>query len=223
MRPRPVTGTEGDSPSHICGTQEAVTPKICDRTSDRLECLLYPRRMAGKASTRPSSLSADRSCHRLLDMTKPTTEQLIQDLLSLHFEVQRHIQENQPRLTPLEIEVMARSVTSLNRFLIAWQTATSRHRHAPQNHPALGDFSGICSGDQLTDINRSRTRPEQRVMRRRVLVERIEDLRVGRSETELLIGHRKCLLATGLLAPTSIFLRCDNHAFASWIQRHMHR
>jgi hypothetical protein len=57
-------------------------------------------------------------------MKKPTTPQLIQDLLAIHFEVQRHVQDNRRRLTPLQMEVMAGSVTSLNRFLIAWQTTT---------------------------------------------------------------------------------------------------
>ncbi|ULA59817.1 MAG: hypothetical protein LZF60_160147 [Nitrospira sp.] len=59
-------------------------------------------------------------------MRKPTTDQLLQDLLAIHFEVQRHVQDRRHRLTPLQVQVLAGSVTSFNRFLIAWQTATAK-------------------------------------------------------------------------------------------------
>jgi hypothetical protein len=61
-----------------------------------------------------------------LGMNKPTTEQLMKDLITIHFEVQRHVQDKRHRVTPLQIQVMTESVTSLNRFLIAWQAEAAK-------------------------------------------------------------------------------------------------
>jgi len=59
-------------------------------------------------------------------MNKPTTDQLMKDLLTIHFEVQRHVQDKRHRVTPLQLQVMAESVTSLNRFLLTWQTEAAK-------------------------------------------------------------------------------------------------
>jgi len=62
-------------------------------------------------------------------MKKPTTDELIADVLAVHFEVQRRLQDKRHQVTPLQVKVLADAVTSINRFLIAWQTqATSKRR-----------------------------------------------------------------------------------------------
>ena len=112
-------------------------------------------------------------------MKKPTTAQLIQDLVAIHFEVQRHVQDTRRRLTSLQIEVMAGSVTSLNRFLIAWQTATAGTKAASRPR-AFRD-------DPQWDLNRATNSPvsyqvahtvehQASLMRGEVFViERVED------------------------------------------------
>ena len=61
-------------------------------------------------------------------MKKPTTNELIADVLAIHFEVQRRLQDKRHRLTPLQVKVLADAVTNLNRFLIAWQTQSASQR-----------------------------------------------------------------------------------------------
>ena len=61
-------------------------------------------------------------------MKKPTTNALIADVLAIHFEVQRRLQDKRHRLTPLQVKVLADAVTNLNRFLIAWQTQSASQR-----------------------------------------------------------------------------------------------
>lgn len=62
-------------------------------------------------------------------MKRPTTDEVIADVQAIHFEVQRHLQDRRYRVTPLQLKVLADAVTSINRFLIAWQMqAASKHR-----------------------------------------------------------------------------------------------
>ena len=61
-------------------------------------------------------------------MNKPTTDELIADVLAIHFEVQRHLQDKRHRVTPLQVKVLADAATSINRFLIAWQTQAASKR-----------------------------------------------------------------------------------------------
>ena len=61
-------------------------------------------------------------------MKKPTTNELIADVLAIHFEMQRRLQDKRHRLTPLQVKVLADAVTNLNRFLIAWQTQSASQR-----------------------------------------------------------------------------------------------
>lgn len=61
-------------------------------------------------------------------MRKPTNEELIADVLAIHFEVQQRVQDKRRPLTPLQIHVLADSTTSLKRFLIAWQTEAASKR-----------------------------------------------------------------------------------------------
>ncbi len=55
-------------------------------------------------------------------MKNPTIDALIADVLAIHLDVQRHLQNKKRGVTPLQVKVLAEAVTSLNRFLIAWQT-----------------------------------------------------------------------------------------------------
>lgn len=61
-------------------------------------------------------------------MNTPTTDELIADMLAIHLEVQRRVQDKRYRVTPLQVKVLADAATSLNRFLIAWQTHSASQR-----------------------------------------------------------------------------------------------
>jgi hypothetical protein len=55
-------------------------------------------------------------------MKNPTTDEMIADVLAIHFQVQRHLQDKRHRVTALQAQVLTDAVTNINRFLIAWQT-----------------------------------------------------------------------------------------------------
>ena len=55
-------------------------------------------------------------------MKNTTTDELIANVLAIHLEVKQHQESRQHRITPLQVKVLADAVTSINRFLIAWQT-----------------------------------------------------------------------------------------------------
>jgi hypothetical protein len=67
-------------------------------------------------------------------MRKPTTDELIADVLAIHFEVQRHLQDKRRRVTPLQVKVLTDAVASLHRFLKAWQTQNESTRKPPSPH-----------------------------------------------------------------------------------------
>ncbi len=55
-------------------------------------------------------------------MKNPTTDAPIADVRAIHLDVRRHLQNKRWGVTPPQVKVLAEAVTSLNRFLIAWQT-----------------------------------------------------------------------------------------------------
>ena len=61
-------------------------------------------------------------------MKNTTTDELIANVLAIHLEVQQHLESRQHRITPLQVKVLADAVTSVNRFLIAWQTQSMPKR-----------------------------------------------------------------------------------------------
>ena len=65
------------------------------------------------------------------DMRKPTTDELIADVLAIHFEVQRHLQDKRRRVTPLQTKVLTDAVASLHRFLKTWQEQDDSMRKPP--------------------------------------------------------------------------------------------
>jgi hypothetical protein len=67
-------------------------------------------------------------------MKKPTTEELIADVLAIHLEVQRYLQDKRRRVTPLQVKVLADAVANLHRFLNAWQTQDDSTKKPPTPH-----------------------------------------------------------------------------------------
>ncbi len=44
-------------------------------------------------------------------MKNPTSDALIADVLAIHLDVQRHLQDKRNRITPLQVKVLADAVT----------------------------------------------------------------------------------------------------------------
>lgn len=66
-------------------------------------------------------------------MTKPINQELIANVLAVHLEVQRHVEDARHAFTALEIQVLADATATLNRFLLAWQVNEASKRKVESN------------------------------------------------------------------------------------------